>query len=555
LPIAARVETAGHPPPAPMPERPSRVALACLLGVVAAMAALTSLVTTRSGVGLSPDSAVYLGTATNLLNGEGLRVPFVTYPRGQVKDPLVTSERLTSFPPVYPALIAGVSRLSGARPEKAARAINALGLAALVAMAGWALHRYSGGSLLMPALGAVLLVSSVDVLLVSTTAWSELLFMVLSVGAILAVTRHLESPSWLALIGCSALAALSVLTRFVGAALVLTLVFSLVALSSHSLRRRLAEAGSVVVVTAVPTALWGAGAIGSGTVGHRPLALHPRLGTSLGGALETVAAWLVQEREPRELWASRAARALNPLAELPRPLGAVLVIAALGLVAVAAFGARRPPVAGASLVALPKVLAVFVAAYGLALLVTIWFVDAGVSRLDLRLLSPAHVMGLLALVALAARYVEVSRLSRPAIALAALLVVLFLGQAALAVIGGERFSGQYAREKWRRSPIMGAVRELPADQLVVTNAPGPVWLLAGRSSAAVPERFSLVTRRPNRLLDAELAALGQSMRARGALLVWVDDGPDDSHLPDERELELRLGLQVVRTEADGTVYK
>src|SRR4030042_2103472 len=68
------------------------------------------LVTTRWGIGASPDSVAYLGVAHNLMSGRGLSLPF-----GDLAD-----TPLTRFPPLYPMLLAGLGQVAG-DPVVAAR--------------------------------------------------------------------------------------------------------------------------------------------------------------------------------------------------------------------------------------------------------------------------------------------------------------------------------------------------------------------------------------------------------------------------------------------------
>ncbi len=63
---------------------------------------------TRWGVGLSPDSAIYIGAARNLLARHGLSV--ATYP-GEFAP-------MTQYPPFFPALLAAIGLLGVVLPAR-----------------------------------------------------------------------------------------------------------------------------------------------------------------------------------------------------------------------------------------------------------------------------------------------------------------------------------------------------------------------------------------------------------------------------------------------------
>jgi hypothetical protein len=90
--------------------------------VVGATALLFS---TRWGIGLSPDSVVYIASARNLLSGYGLSISFTT---GEFL-------LLTHYPPLFSAGLAGLG-LVGIDPLDGARWLNALIFGANITLLG-----------------------------------------------------------------------------------------------------------------------------------------------------------------------------------------------------------------------------------------------------------------------------------------------------------------------------------------------------------------------------------------------------------------------------------
>ena len=148
--------------------------------------AVAMLVVTRRGAYLSPDALSYVGTARELVDGNGYRAPPGSPPLG-------------NFPPLYPLVLAAVGYL-GLDPLTVARFLNPLLLGATVLVAGLLLHRLTG-SLPLAVAGQLLLVSGVDLLAYHSSALSEPLFLLLTVlalaaGSISWVTAMAGPPSW-----------------------------------------------------------------------------------------------------------------------------------------------------------------------------------------------------------------------------------------------------------------------------------------------------------------------------------------------------------------------
>ena len=83
------------------------------------------------GLGVAPDSVVYLEAAENLLGGQGLSYHGLP---------------MTHFPPGYPLVLAAAARLLGAAPFDAARCVQALLVGLNVILLAWVAHQSSAGS-------------------------------------------------------------------------------------------------------------------------------------------------------------------------------------------------------------------------------------------------------------------------------------------------------------------------------------------------------------------------------------------------------------------------
>src|SRR3990172_3099143 len=103
------------------------------------------LVVTRWGIGLSPDSAIYIAGARSLLEGHG-----ISFPLGAGRW-----QPITAWPPFY-SIVLAVLGLPGVDPWIGARFLNAVLLGANAILTALILRRVLGGGEVIPFLGALL---------------------------------------------------------------------------------------------------------------------------------------------------------------------------------------------------------------------------------------------------------------------------------------------------------------------------------------------------------------------------------------------------------------
>lgn len=155
---------------------------------------------------MTPDSVTYVVSAAHLADGRG--------------HTGVDGRAITLFPPGFPAVLAP-AEAAGVDAAEAATVLNAFLFGAIVVL-GWRLARRHVGAWWVAAVAAALLAVSAPLLLVSTRVWSEPLFVVLTLGAVLGVERSLVEPTRPArhAVAAGVLAGLSVLVRYQGVVVV-----------------------------------------------------------------------------------------------------------------------------------------------------------------------------------------------------------------------------------------------------------------------------------------------------------------------------------------------
>lgn len=197
--------------------------------------------TSRYGIGLSPDSVDYIMGARRLLASNGLRQAVWALP--------------VEWPPLYSTLLAILWAL-GIDAFMGARLLSALSFG-LITLATGSLVGYYTNSRFFALLGATSVLVSIPILSVSVMAWSEPLFIFLSILFVWQLSRFLTEPSMFLLILITGLTTLACLQRYIGVSLILTgsglIIF---AMQKAGLLRRVQYAIFFLIASALPVVVW-----------------------------------------------------------------------------------------------------------------------------------------------------------------------------------------------------------------------------------------------------------------------------------------------------------
>jgi hypothetical protein len=377
----------------------------------------------------------------------------------------------------------------------------------------------------------VLAAAAVDLLTLSASALSEPLFVLLAVAALAVLAVHLDGDrsTW-SLLAAAGLVAAAFLTRYAGAALVLAGAAALVRFGGGRRWHGVMDAGVFAVVAAAPVfgfLAWASRAAGAGA--DRTLAWHAFGLDYLGRAARPVARWVLPWPRP--------------------PIGLGLALLVVGA---AALLLRRGP---SSASALPWLLGVFSVAYLVVVVANRLLTDA-TGRLDARFVAPVHIVAVLAAVPWLYRRVRAG----PVMCLAAALVIAQVVGAVAWTAGGVTDEGTarrgYTAAAWRTSPVMARIGATDPAVPVYSNAFDAVAFLTDRSATPVPAKTQYLTGRVNRDYAAQLASMQADLARSGGYLAYFDASTfRRSFLPSRAELEQALPLEVVATDAVGTLYR
>lgn len=456
------------------------------------------------GLGVSPDSVTYLTAAANLLEGNGLA--------GQGADGHAVP--MTRFPPLYPLLLA-IPGLFGLDLLGGARLLGILVYAINVLLAGLAIRRLGGGGPLV-LVGAALVAISIPIAWVHLWAWSEPLFLALTLASLWALGEHLERPSFKALLAAAALTALALICRYAGGALVLTAAAGILLAGRRAWRARLLDLTVFMAVVAMPLVGWLVrNRSVAGTAAGRELAYHPITSEQMRVALEVVSSWVPP--------------AIVPVWWITIPLSirlAALVAVGLGLSLLMFLWKPRRLVTGAAPVPLARLLALFLLAYPLFLFLSLTFVDA-YTPLDNRILAPWYAVGLVLLLSAAQSRLNCQRPPRWVVGVGGLALgcVVF---SSLLLTGmhawqSRAFGFEYANRYWRTNPGVRIVEMLSPDVPVYTNAADVLRLhFPGRSVYELPARLDPTSRRPNPHVGEQTRRMLQRLGEGGGAVIYFD---------------------------------
>lgn len=229
------------------------------------------------GIGLSIDAITYLSVARNLVAGDG----FVDCVR----------EPFAHWGPLFPAVLALFGAI-GVDPLQAAPWINALCFGGAVWIAAeWLRRNVESAPLALVA--SVLCLAAAPVFQTSIFAFSEPLYTLLSLAALLALARHLRTGERVPFVFAAIAAGLCFATRYIGCSAVAAGVLVLLVEPRVEVRRRWGRAIVFGGVASLPMMVWIARnklVTGTWTGGRQPA--HATLWEGVRSMLTGVADWL-----------------------------------------------------------------------------------------------------------------------------------------------------------------------------------------------------------------------------------------------------------------------
>jgi hypothetical protein len=447
------------------------------------IAALIVVYATAWGPWAFSDAVGYVTAARNVVAGYGIGA----------FDPSGHFSPGVSHPPLYVLALVAVS-LAGFEPVQSARILDVLLFGMLVAVSGLLFSRVLGSRWPGVALSAMLLVHP-GLLIAYTSAMAEPPFLLLGLASLLLLAKFLgetrAGPYW----GSALCAGGALLSRYPGAAFVLTGAAALMLQRGQPLAVRLRRAGGFVAIGVLPIVFFLIGsATAPGVEGPRglkvDLQLLPALGLFVRQAVAAV--WTWKPLPPAVLLPDWVAR-VSPLGSIVAPLGVLVLLTFIWLAARVLRRIRAEPNLRALILpeaSLLGLLALFVGTY-LGFFVAAYLVTDPTPDVDSRTLLPLLPASLGIVLVLCHASLKILNESRALrLGWGTLLSLTLLGYAVISqdiVLGLRRTGLGYTGRDWRQSETIAAVNDLPGSTPLITNEPAAVLLLTGRTAYQIQE--------------------------------------------------------------------
>lgn len=204
--------------------------------------AIAYTITTPYGAGVGTDGIIYLSNAENLAKGKGL----VDY----------SNQPLLRWPPLYPLLLLLVSQTAQIGSYSAGWILNILLYGTTVWLGGILLHEYFPNEPLWAYLGSLVIATSSSLLSLAITINTDLLFIVLAWGFLIAANRYANTTSPWSMLAMTLLAALAAFTRLPGVTLVASGVALILIVHRKNMAMGLVLALLFSFLSLLPLASW-----------------------------------------------------------------------------------------------------------------------------------------------------------------------------------------------------------------------------------------------------------------------------------------------------------
>ncbi len=510
----------------------SKVAFAVLVVVLSAAAVWLFLYCTPDGVGLTNDSAAYLGGARSLLAGNG----YVRFSGDRQPRPI------TQFPPLLSLILAGIAWLGGMDVFQAAKTLNLVCFVINLLLFIFLIRHFTKNRVAAAFAGMIYLACP-PILQAHVYGLSEALYLVFFLSSMFfleALTRkNARADLWAAF---GIWLGLTMLTRYAGASILLAaLLYSFAALPKWRSRFR-ATAGMLIgfLLTVSPWLIRNSRYTDSAV--NRGIGFHfPKTDVIHEGVLNLTQFFLPERGE----WFEKTTRFWEIF-------WAVVLLAAMIWTAVAFFRRLR----GKGKEEPHLLLVALQTACYLAVLIVVALLVDGSTVFDSRMLLPFFVGACLLILLIFANLIHKKGGWRTIAVLSCLAFALFLLEDSLDLMRDFHRDGQgFASAVWRESEIGAAVNQLPESKTYYSNRQTYLWLMKNRPAYILPVLKDAATQRENESFDYESEQMQTQMKQGTAYAIvfnyqMMADDPSDKLWLDR----LFENMPIFGEYADGIIF-
>jgi hypothetical protein len=512
------------------------IALAWLV-LMAGLAAFEVHLTTSHGVGLRDDSFTYISSAEALAQGLGY---------GHMTGDN-TFKLTTNFPPLYSALLAAV-HLTGLDLPGSARLVGGLTFGVIVLLTGLAVLMATGSGL-AAGLAGTLIVATPALIEANTWALSEGLYISLSLAVLTFTVRGLADrdgkPGLLPLAGAAL--GLSLLTRYIGIALVASALITILITPEGPLGHRLRHALWPALIALLPLGFFLArNLIAAESLINRPLPyFHPMNAGDLTALDATILGFFDPSLQPGDF-------------HIPAGIPTALALMTMAGVAAAEFRVTRARSLISALERRAGLMAQVSAAYAFIYILFLLFARSFLDRLipfNSRIMSPLIPIGVI-MISIGLSDIRAKTLTIRGAAGMGLLLIWVVVMSAAGISQVRTLSEEglgFSNNFWRSSKTMEVVRLLPADTPIYTNNLPAIYFLSHRFASAIPQEFNPADEQPSTGYASSLAAMRRRLRAGHGVLVILGPAPWN-RVPAAGLKDLTSGMSLISEYPDGLIF-
>jgi hypothetical protein len=490
------------------------VLFALPLSVVAVIILITIQ---KWGLGITTDTLYYVSVARSLSSGKGL---LTITDNG-------TYEPLTHYPPLTSFLVNLVSS-----DHLFAFQIIALISFFLLVLSCGSYILWKTKSLTLMILSQLLIIFSRDLLSVYSMAWSEHIFILLFVIGSIALAEYVSTKKQSYVILSAILCGVSILSRYSGVFLIPCIMVITFLNEKGNIKSRVAKSLFIGFISAIPIILWlGYLQIFVADDSIRQFNIHfIQISRILEGYV-TIAQWFSPFVFPK--YAEIFVLLIGMLTTIAVP---ILFIIYRQKVTAYLLDNKENNIWGA-----------IILSYFVFLVASISFFDP-LTPLDFRILSPIYPLVVLIMIMVFYKKTNLQ------------FILYFL--VAAVIIGGVQFSVfQFERgtilagPEWEKSETIAAVKQLPKESKVFSNAVTAVYVLGERENATLPLKVTTL-KSVNPYYKNEIAEIQSKYENQETYIVFFKPGASISAMyASEKEITSQLSLSKVTELSDGIIFK
>jgi len=513
---------------------------------------LILFITSKTGPGISPDSVSYIAGARNLLNGNGLTILLNsdgTIPLN-LWQPTNLNESIHIFkwPPLYPLVLAlpGIFNLD---IIEGARWINSTLFGLNIFLLGFILIKTTK-YLFLPLLASLIFLFSKEIIAIHHMVWSEPLFILLVLLALLMIFNFFSTKKILFIFLSALCSGLAFLTRYSGAALILTIAIALLFLSKEKIRKRFLWLLLFAFLSCLPASIWFLRLqfLKSG-ISVRRMGFNTIPADELKLMIDNITKWFL----PGSI--SFILRVVFT------GVAGVLILAGFIII----FVRRKDNIVFYNQKIIINILLIFIILYTGFNFLTRFVAGANMDFYDnrhLTLILSALIIIITLIFDGLLNLAEVNKITKiiTGTAVYSIFIIFivfyifyfFCGNNIYAYSTISTGTGYY-RKDWRTSETIAGIKELPESILIYTNEPCAIYILTNRPSKMIPSAIDIQTKKPNVNYLSELKKMEDEVNTKKGIIIIFKTGL--SFFIKEKDLKNDIILQPVMSFKDGTFYE